>query len=68
MHRAVVLMLATVVTMLAVLLLAGHGPWSGSTIVELSDKHGLNTGDLPVLALWAVGLACCAWLWRRAEH
>lgn len=48
------------------LLLAGHGPFAGRTIWRLDTSHGLNAGDLPVLALWLVGSVCCLALGRRA--
>ena len=34
-------------SILCVLLIAGHGPWAGQTLWEISLSHGLNTGDLP---------------------
>jgi hypothetical protein len=46
------------------MLLAGHGPWSGHTLVALSGSHGLNSGDLVPLAAWLAGAACCAYIWR----
>ena len=50
---------------LTVLLLAGHGPWSGEVLVSVTRHHGLNVGDLPVLAIWAIGTTACALLWQR---
>lgn len=66
MTRPVVLLLAVILTVLTGLLLAGHRPWSGDALVVITASHGLNTGDLPVVALWVVGLGCCAWLWTRS--
>jgi hypothetical protein len=60
--RAVVVLLAVVITTLTCLLLAGHGPWAGRTILALGNSHGLNTGDLPVLLAWAVGIVGCGYL------
>lgn len=62
------LLLALAVAALSVLafgLLAGHGPWAGPTLVAFGGHHGLNLGDLPVLAAWAVGVGACAVLARR---
>ncbi len=53
-------------SILCVLLIAGHGPWSGQLLWEISLGHGLNTGDLPVLAVWGASLWMCWMLWRDA--
>ena len=42
-------LLAGVLTLLTLLLLAGHGPWAGPVIWAVSPYHGLNVGDLPVI-------------------
>ena len=55
-----------VTSTLCVLLIAGHGPWAGETLWEISLSHGLNTGDLPVLAMWGASLWMCWLLWRDA--
>lgn len=68
MRRGVVVLLAGVLTMLTLLLLAGHGPWAGPVMWEWSTSHGLNVGDLPVLAAYGVGCGCCAWLWRHPQR
>lgn len=66
MRRAVVLLLAGVLTVLTLLLLAGHGPWAGETLWAVNGTtHGLNDGDVPVLLAWAVGMGACAYLWRE---
>ncbi len=63
--RAVVMVIAVMVSGLTTLALAGHGPWAGSTILTVFASHGLNQGDLLVLAAWLVSMACCVTLWRR---
>ena len=63
--RAVVVLLGLVLSVLTLLLIAGHGPWAGSTLVAFDDSHGLNTGDVPVLVLWVVGMAGCGYLVRK---
>lgn len=63
--RAVAVLLALVLSLLTLLLLAGHGPWAGRTLIELGGRHGLNTGDVPVLTLWAVGMLGCGYLVRK---
>ena len=62
----IAVLLALVVSVLTVLLLAGHGPWAGETMLDFGGGHGLNTGDIPVLLLWVVGMAGCAHLVRRS--
>ena len=68
MRSGVVGLLAGVLTLLTLLLLAGHGPWAGPVIWALSPYHGLNVGDLPVIGAYVIGLGCCVWLWRSAER
>jgi hypothetical protein len=56
---------AGVLTGFALLLLAGHGPWTGSVLLSIgSTGHGIHTGDLPVLGLWAGAMICCWRIWR----
>ena len=68
MRRGVVLLLVGVLTVLTLLLLAGHGPWAGPVVWEWSASHGLNVGDLPVLAAYGVGAGVLRWLWGRSER
>ena len=63
--RVLIAVAAAVISVLAVMLIAGHGPWAGKTLLTISDEHGLNAGDLPVLAAWVAGVSACAVLWRR---
>ncbi|WP_134739922.1 hypothetical protein [Nocardioides sp. 503] len=65
--RAVVVLIALAVSGLTVLLIAGHGPWAGRTLIAFSPRHGLNSGDLPVLLLWAVAMAGCGYLLLRRD-
>ena len=67
-RRGVVVLLGAVLTLLTLLLLAGHGPWAGSVIWALSSYHGLNMGDLPVLGAYVIGLGCCVWLWGAEQR
>lgn len=62
------MLLAGVLTVLTLLLLAGHGPWAGPVVWGWSASHGLNFGDLPVLAAYGIGLGCCTWLWRYPQR
>ena len=58
------LVAALCLTALTVLLIAGHGPWSGRPLISLSHGHGINVGDLPVFGFWALGVVACALLAR----
>ncbi|WP_166391146.1 hypothetical protein [Nocardioides ochotonae] len=58
------LVAALCLSALAVLLIAGHGPWSGRPLIPLSHGHGINVGDLPVFAFWGLGVAACLALGR----
>jgi hypothetical protein len=46
------------------MLLVDQRPGMGPILVSLSDTHGIHTGDLPVVALWLVGLVSGALLLR----
>lgn len=63
--RALIATAAVAITVLTVLLVAGHGPWAGGPLIGLGSDHGLNVGDVPVVAAWAAGMAACVTLWRR---
>jgi hypothetical protein len=62
---AVVVLLGVVLTVLTLLLLAGHGPWAGRQLFAFNVYHGINSGDVPVLLLWLVGMGGCAYLLRK---
>ncbi|GGO79193.1 hypothetical protein [Nocardioides deserti] len=66
--RALAVVLGCVVTSLAALSVAGVSPYSGPRILGLSSDHGVHLGDLPVLALWLVGMACVGVVWRRSHR
>ena len=63
--KFLLVVIAGVLTVLMVLLIAGHGPWAGHEIIEVTESHGVNDGDIPVLAAWLLGLLCCWRLWRN---
>lgn len=65
--RACVLLLVVVQTFFAFLLVAGHSRFSGDTLLKVSPDHGLNGGDIPVLVLWLVSMACYAVIWVKAK-
>ncbi|ANH38234.1 hypothetical protein I601_1803 [Nocardioides dokdonensis FR1436] len=63
-RRLIAIAVYLVTSVLALLLIAGHGPWAGRVLFRVSESHGFNTGDVPVILLWAAAMACCAALWR----
>jgi hypothetical protein len=65
--RLCVLLLAVATTVFALLLVAGHSQFAGHVLISVSPDHGLDSGDVPVLALWLVCMACCAVLWGRTK-
>ena len=65
--RLVSIAVAWIISVLTLLLLAGHSPWAGPLLVGVGDTHGLKVGDLPVLGLWLAGMVCSWFLWRWAE-
>lgn len=55
--RAVLsLLVMGVLTGLMLLLIAGHGPWAGRVLWDISPNHGINSGDIPVFGLWTIGM------------
>ncbi|WP_370248110.1 hypothetical protein [Nocardioides sp.] len=53
-------------SMLAFICLAGHErPGTGPTLLRITDTHGINRGDLPVLIIWGLGLLACLLLSRE---
>ena len=66
-QRTAVVIVFSAMTLVTLMLLAGHGPWAGRPMLKLFGGHGLNVGDVVPLAAWAVSAACCAALWRRAD-
>ncbi|KQQ42936.1 hypothetical protein [Nocardioides sp. Leaf307] len=66
MQRVAAVGLFVTLTVCALLLVAGHGWWAGATFWSLDADHGLNTGDVPVIASWGVGSVACWLLWSSA--
>jgi hypothetical protein len=66
--RAYLALLMLVLSGLAFGLIAGHGPWAGRELFAVSETHGLNIGDVPILAAWLVGAGCCWRLWSRKDR
>jgi hypothetical protein len=48
-------------------LLVDRRPGLGPILVTLTADHGIHAGDLPVVGLWLVGLACGALLIRDSR-
>lgn len=65
MRRELAIVVAAALTGLMMLLIAGHGPWAGEVIFKVAPTHGINSGDLPVIGLWLVGMAGVVLLARR---
>lgn len=64
-QRAAVVVVFASMTLVTLMLLAGHGPWAGRPLLGFSSNHGLNTGDVIPLAAWLVSAVCCVRLWRQ---
>ena len=63
--KFLLVVIAGVITVLTILLVAGHGPWAGHEVIRISASHGVNDGDVPVIAAGLLGLLCCWRLWRN---
>lgn len=51
----------------AVMMVAGHPPWEGPTVVGLTATHGLHQGDVVALLPLAAGTGLAWWCWTRAD-
>lgn len=56
------LLLLSAATAAAAYLLQGHRPSAGRTVWVLTRTHGINEGDLPVIAAWVACAALCGLL------
>lgn len=65
-RRLTALVLAGVLTALAVAGVAGHSRFSGPVLFGIGETtHGVHRDDLAVLALYLLGLLLC---WRLARR
>ncbi len=55
-------------TVFAAVMVAGHHPWDGPELFAISETHGVNLGDLPVVAVWVAGSGLSWRLWRRERE
>ena len=53
-----------VLTGLTFTLLVNRRPGVGRVLWELSPDHGIHVGDIPVAAVWVLGMVCLVLLWR----
>jgi hypothetical protein len=63
--RVIAVLLVIVLTALMIASILGHGPMAGRELFGVTETHGVHVGDLPFVAAWAVGVACCWRVWRR---
>lgn len=66
-NRILVVGLAGLLSVFALTLMYGDGPGSGKVVWAPSAAHGVNSGDVPIIIAWAVGLCACALLFWRAD-
>lgn len=53
-----------ILTAFTAIILVARRPGMGDVLVALTDERGIHTGDVPVLALWIIGLVCGVLLLR----
>ncbi len=53
-------------TGMAAAMVAGHHPWDGPELFGITETHGVNLGDLPVVVAWVAASAYSGWRWRRS--
>ena len=58
-------LLAIVTTTLAAWQVVSQVDTAGPVLFAIGGGHGVHAGDLPVLGLWAIAMACCGGLWAR---
>lgn len=63
-RRLIAIAIYLIVSILALFLVAGHGPWTGRVLFTVSESHGMHAGDVPVILLWLAGMGCSVALWR----
>ena len=49
------------------ILLLAKRPGLGRILFTVSEERGVHTGDIPLVALWLVGLVCGALLLRDSR-
>lgn len=64
--RILIVGVAGILSVFALTLMYGDGPGSGEVIWAPSAHHGVNSGDVPIIVAWAIGLVACGVLFRRA--
>ncbi|WP_134766791.1 hypothetical protein [Nocardioides sp. 1609] len=64
-NRVLLGVVVLVLTVLSLMLVKGDGPGSGEMLLAVTRQNGVNSGDLPIIGLWLVGVGCCGALWRR---
>ena len=53
-----------ILTGLTFTLLVNRRPGVGRVVWEFSPEHGVHVGDVPVVAVWVLGMVCLVLLWR----
>ena len=64
-RRLLLLVVTVVLALFVYMLIKGDGPGSGEVLVEATPDNGLNSGDIPVIAIWAVAQLALVVLWFR---
>ena len=52
----------------AVMMVAGHQPWDGPLLAELSETHGIHQGDAFALLPLIAGAGLARWCLSRPSH
>ncbi len=65
------LLIATAVvthTLIALAFVLTDGPEGSPVVLKITSGHGVHESDLPILALWLVGVAACGALALRRRR
>lgn len=64
-NRVLILVVEGILTAFAIALGIGHGPLAGDELLAVTSNHGLNSGDIPIMAAWVVATCFLITLWVR---
>ena len=51
----------------AIMVIAGHPPWEGATVITLSRNHGLHKGDVVGLIPLVASAWLAHWCWQHGS-
>ena len=65
--RGWVVFLAIDLCAFAFLGIYGTGYGQTDLLISITDRHGVDSGDVPVMVIWVIGMLLCWRLWRSLD-